>query len=624
MPHRLRPLLGLLLASALTQSFAAPANDSDAMLESVRQAYGGAHWNDVAALKIEGREDSDGLNGPWQFVVDLRTGQYISRMRNDAFGTATGIDAQGQWREDNTGMIHPLDSDEARLVATTESWLGRFGFLDPHTGVTYRRLPDAQDNGRTYQRVEATPDGGRTATLWIDASTHLLNRAVYATSFLVATQRYDDYRDVNGLKLPFRVASSRTNLAGNADGESVDTIDRYMLLDHTPASELKRPENKVRDVVMSHGAREATTPMTLEGGALLVDVSIDGRPPMPFILDTGGHAILTADAAKQMGYKTQGQGVSGGSGSGTMSTSYTKVGDTALGNAHVRDLTFEVLPYPFAFYERGDRAPIAGILGLEMFERFAITFDYDRHLLTLQPYDLGAEPPAMKGDAVPLRFTDDMPLAQARQDGHAGMFGIDTGNAGYNLTFPQWAERNGIAARYQAGLPVPTGGVGGLFVAHIAHAKSFELGTQSMDNVVAMLTRVDAGATGNPSEAGNIGQDILSRYNVHFDYRRQQMVLMLRAHPPAWHYAMAGFRAEKSKEHPDRFNVINVMPGSPAQEAGLKQGDAIVAANGKPASSLGFGQLRDMSNHLPEGTALKLTLADGRELVMTLRDWAPK
>jgi hypothetical protein len=623
MSHRVRPLLGLLLATALSQALAAPANDSSALLDSMRQAYGGPRWSEVAGLQATGKEDGDGLSGPWQSSVDLRNGQYISRMRNDVFGTAQGIDAQGQWREDLTGMVHPLDSDEARTVAATESWLGRFGFLDPHASVAYRRMPDAQDSGHTYQRIDATPAGGRTVALWIDPATHRLDRAVYVTSFLIATQHYADYRDVDGLQLPFRITSSRANLAGNSDGESVDTVEQYRLLSSAPAT-LQRPEGKVRDVTMANGARDAVTPMRVEGGILMVDVSINGRPPMPFILDTGGHAILTADAAKQMGFQTQGQGVSGGSGAGTMSTSYTKVHDTVLGNAHVRDLNFTVLPYPFDFYERGNGAPIAGILGLEMFERFAITFDYDHHLLRLQPYDLGAAPPAMKGDAVALRFTDDMPLVHANQDGHDGVFGIDTGNAGYVLTFPQWAERNGIAKHYQAGLPIPTGGVGGLFTAHVAHAKAFTLGTQTMDNVVAMLTLPDAGATGNPSEAGNIGQDILSRYNVHFDYRRQQMVLMPRTNPPAWHYGMAGFRADKSQEHPDRYTVSSVIPGSPAQEAGLKQGDAIVAANGKAASSLSFGKLRDLNSHLPEGTPLTLTLADGRVLKMEMKDMAPK
>jgi S1-C subfamily serine protease len=102
------------------------------------------------------------------------------------------------------------------------------------------------------------------------------------------------------------------------------------------------------------------------------------------------------------------------------------------------------------------------------------------------------------------------------------------------------------------------------------------------------------------------------------------MVLMPRDPVPVWHYGMAGFRAEKSQDHPDRFNVINVTPGSPAQQAGLKKGDAIMAANGKPAASMSFGTLRDLSMHLPDGTPLTLKLADGREVKMALRDIAPR
>ncbi|MCT7094614.1 hypothetical protein, partial [Salmonella enterica] len=87
---------------------------------------------------------------------------------------------------------------------------------------------------------------------------------VYATSFLVATERYGDYRNVDGLQLPFRVANSRANLAGNSDGEAVDTVEQYRLWSSVPAAALHRPDGKVRDVTMANGAREATTPMRVE------------------------------------------------------------------------------------------------------------------------------------------------------------------------------------------------------------------------------------------------------------------------------------------------------------------------------------------------------------------------
>lgn len=617
-------LASLLLTGLVSPAMATNANDADALLRELRQAYG-TYWKDASAWHAEGRLTSEGLTNDWQATVNLRNGFYITTAKNEIFATAEGVDAQDHWRQDMSGLSHPLDSDEAKITATNENWLRGFGFLRPTIPTHYRVLTDAKDGQRQYQRLEATPEGGRPITLWIDPKTHRLDRAAWQNSFLTVTRRYSDYRPVDGVLLPFHIHESQDTVIGTNVIESDTLVTSYDILGKDAVVDTQRPANNVRDVTMTRNALSATTPLRVEGGVVLVDVCINGHPPAPFILDTGGHAILTADAAKKLGLQTRGQGVIAGSGPGTMSSSYTMVGDTALGDAHVRDLPFSVMPFPYGFYERGEgNEPIAGILGLEIFLRFAVTFDYDRGELQLQPFDHGRAPPAVKGDALTFRFTDDMPLIVAQQDGHEGMFGIDTGNSGYVMTFPQWAERNGITAHYANGAPIPTGAVGGLFTAHLAHARDFVLGRQPLDNVVVMLTRPDAGGAGNPTEAGNIGQDVLSRFNLHFDYRRQQMVLMPRANAPAANYAMAGIRVLKKKEQPDRFQVIDVMPGSPAAQAGLKKGDAIVAANGKPALTIGSYDLRDISSRQPEGTPLTLKLADGRLLEMKMRDLAPK
>ena len=616
--------LPFLMAALLLPALAA-ADDADTLLRELRQAHGADALRRHAAIDAEGNHEADGLKGGWRQTVDLHSGHFAERMRNDLFAVAEGHDANGRWRQDNTGLVHDLNSPEARTVAISENWLRRFGFLDAGDGTRYRALAAADDDGHHYQRLEATPGKGRAVTLWIDPATRRLDHATWQSSFLLVTRRYDDYRAVDGATLPYRIVDKAATVTGGADSESMANITRYRWLDDGSAELLQRPDGKVRDVAMAAGARRTVVPMHLEGGFLLIDVRIDGKGPMPFILDTGGHAILTADAAKKLGFETRGAGVSTGSGPGSMSTAYTRVAHLGLGAADVRDLTFLVMPYPHEFYERGEgREPIAGILGLEIFERFAVTFDYDKGELVLQPYDHGDAPAAEPGERLPLMFTDDMPLVDADLDGRRGVFGIDTGNAGWTLLFPQWAERHGMLARYEKGAPAPTGGVGGLFTAHFAHARSMQLGRQQLDNVVAMLTRTDAGATGNPSEAGNIGQDVLSRFNVHFDYRRGEMVLQTRAQPEQRHYAMAGFRASKSAAQTDRYKVSWVLPGSPAAVAGLKAGDFILAVNGKPARALGLGELRAASMSLPEGTPLTLTLDDGKMLEMRLRDMAPR
>lgn len=612
----MRMLPALLLAS-LALSPASRAADVATTLTQLRTAHGANALATHASVSATGYETIDGLRGDWQSSVELHGHRYATRSRNHIFPSAEGMDTHGRWRVDMSGQVHPLDSDEARHVGVTEAWLRRMAFLDAKDDAHYQALPDADENGHRYARVEATPKDGKPIALWIDPTTHLLHRASWPASFLTITRRFSDYRAVDGVQLPFRLATTGATVSGGEDTLYTDAVVNYRW-DDANATAWQRPSGTVQDVSMVKGKRTATTPMTLEGGVLLVDASIDGHAPMPFILDTGGHAILTTDAALRLGLTTHGQGVSTGSGPGSMSTAYAMVQHLTLGDADIANQPFLVMPYGYAFYERGDdKPPIAGILGLEIFERFAVTFDHDAGVLRLEPFDHGDAPAAREGTRLPLQFTDDMPLVQATLDGKPGIFGIDTGNSGLLLLFPQWARKAGIIDRYAKGTPEPTGGVGGLFMAHVAKGQSLVLGNTPVSPVQFMLTQDNAGATGNPTEAANIGQDVLSRFNVHFDYRRGEMVLMPRTHPTERHYATLGILASKSENTPDRYRISYVMPGSPAANAGLKEGDTIVSVGGTPATKLGRGSLRDKLTKLPAGTAVSLTLGDGRE--MTLR-----
>lgn len=612
--------LGLFASVALAAPSAAPTPQI-ALLRALRQAHGGALWLQPQALIAEGKEAGEGMEGPWSEVVDLKTGHYTVRAQTPVYSTADGLDAKGRWHQDISGMVHAYDSQEAQAVNVTVSWLTRFGYLtSPEGSVQLVPLADVTEQGRRFQRLEVTPQGGRTVTLWIDAGTHRLDRAVWLSSFQMWTQRYADYRQVEGLWLPFRI----TTEAGTPENAAVDRVERYQVLARVPADRLQRPDGTVRDVTLAPGATRAVSPMKLEGGLLLVWASINGKPAMPFLLDTGGHAILTTAAAQKLGLKSVGKGVGFGSGPGSMSTAYTRVDHLRLGEADLGAQTFLVMPYPYSLCQRGTEEPLAGLLGLEIFERFAVTLDYDHGRATFEPFDHGAAPAAGEGRAIPLRFTDDMPLIEAKVEGQPGTFGVDTGNGAYTLVFPQWAERVGLAARYEKGLAVPTGGVGGTYTAHVLHAGSLELGGAKVTDPLVMLTRADAGATGNPSEAGNIGQDILSRFNVRFDYRRRAMYLSPRAHPPKPEYASAGFGASKDEGTPDRFTVTRVLEGSPAAKAGLKKGDFILEVNGTPAAKLGFGAMQDATGQKPEGTRVRLRLADGRTVEIAMRDLVPR
>lgn len=64
--------------------------------------------------------------------------------------------------------------------------------------------------------------------------------------------------------------------------------------------------------------------------------------------------------------------------------------------------------------------------------------------------------------------------------------------------------------------------------------------------------------------------------------------------------------------------VGRVAAGSPAEEAGLRRGDAIAAVNGKPVRS--FREVNGLAGEFKAGKAVALTLADGRALTLTPRE----
>ncbi len=497
-----------------------PACDTRAILRAARTAAGGDRWDTVGELSADGSVTALGLDGRALIRDDVVDGRNLHRFDIAAMGTMERVyDGRTMWVQDISGGVHPLDSTFARQDAVTAAYLARRGYFKPSDGVRLRCLGTHLQNGRRLQIVRVTPPGGRPADLGIDPSTHLLVSVAERRSITTSLTTYADYRQDKGLVLPFLISSG--TLFEPADG-FVMHVRTYRISASVKANDFVKPQPT--DVVrMLNGAHATTVPIVLDRQQLLVWASIDGHAPMPFILDTGGHAILTTGAAQKLGLRGYGAGVSGGSGAGTIATAYARVASMRIGDAELRNQHFLVINYPPSFYARGRRAPLAGILGLEIFERFAVRIDYGGRRLTLTPSSTFRY--NGKGARVPLTFEGDTPLAAGAVDGHSGTFGVDTGNSGMLILYGHWLARTSLRARYPHGIAAKGFGTGGSDSGYIRRIRTFSFGGRKFHNVAAMFTNMKSGAFSSFTEAGDLGYDVLSRFIPTFDYANQTLYL---------------------------------------------------------------------------------------------------
>lgn len=603
-----RLLMATYCISPAITSAAAPA-DASAVLASARIAAGQL---DRSGVRVEtGTETSSGLQGRWRKATDLVRGRTHTATDFGVFRTAEVWDGKTYWRQDQSGGVHPLNSSFALANHLTEAWLASFEYLSPKAGgAKLERLENEVLDGKNFTIIRATPEAGQTVDLWFDSGTHRLSRTIQIMPTYTKTVLYDDYRNIDGVM----VAAALTiddGVEADRDVFHVEHVSRAPA-DH----EFDRPQ-PTADFSIAGGKTQV--PIEFDGD-VIVEAKLNGQGPFAFILDTGGHDILTPEAAKVLGLKPFGAGASGGSGEGTVPIQYAQVEKMDIGGMTLRNQPFTVIALPVDTIERGARPPLAGILGLELFERFAVRLDYGKKLLSFQPLSgyqhLGA------GKAIPIFFTDDQPLFEGRIAGVPGAIALDTGNSGTLIVQGAWADANGLEPKMTSGFPSLGYGMGGASPSWSSRVDC-EIAGAHFQRVIARYAKDKKGTFSSRTEAGNMGNELFANFTLDFDYGRSQVWF----ETAPGHVMRVFDRAGMSffKQQADAFKITAVAAGTPAAEAGLRVDDDIVAINGTPASQLSGWDLRRAVRGSP-GSRLTLSLVRTGQAVsadLILRELLP-
>jgi hypothetical protein len=569
-----------------------------------------AAWASSPVVRSEGSVVEGGLTGKLDRLADPKTGRFIERRSYSVFSTATGYDGKSSWSQDVSGASHSLNAEFARRLSVTDQWVAIRGRCRPgHGGARLRFISSARERRTRLDHWRATPRGGAPIDLFFERSSGLLNRIIeqQTESHLVETFSHWQ-RLMNGAWLPFR------EQLDYPEDESLVTInlDRASLGRAEPKGVFDRPPTPADHAILS-ASRTTSIPYEDDGRTrVYVPVTINGRGPFIFELDSGGHLILTAETTRTLGLTPQGQLSSTGATAVTRA-GYVKLRELRIGDAVMRNQPAKVLPLPPWSSDRGSLPPRAGIIGLELFERFMVSIDPATKMVTLSD---PATATTHSGVPLTLRFAEDAPLVDGGYAGYAGDFMIDTGNAGGTIIEYEWAAPRGLTPRLKNGLRVDD---------DFYRCDAIRIGPVTLDReVIDYVGPTRSGSESTHAVAGIYGAPLLSRFSATYDYSRGKAWLEPLASVGPKSFNRSGLLL--SKEPGQYLKVDGTIQKSPGAAAGLTAGDLITALNGKDTAAMSRAETAQILSE-PAGEIIQLEVqgqtARPRHVALQLRDVLP-
>jgi len=587
----------LLMLCLLLPVAVAASDDASTLLAQAKAASGGTRWDAVTTLGTEGRLAAGGLEGRFTSRSDFAGQRSVTRYTLGPVEGADGDDGTHLWRQDPGGEIAVLDAPEARRRARTQAWLDARAYWYPERGrASYAEPLARREGGKRYRSVVATPEGGDPVTLWFAADSHLLVRTEQKQDAFTATSDSADPR-------------MRTEARVERYLPGVGVADADFAVPRMAAS------TRIAD-----GSGLTRIPFDLVNNHIYANGSIDGKPAR-FLVDTGGANLLTPASAARYGLESSGKLAGQGVGEQAVDLAFAHAREVRLGGAVLEHPTFYIM-------DLGDIADVEGdgfdgLVGYEMFRRFAVTIDYAKRELVLAEPEHFTPPPG--AHAIAFELAERIPIIRGRLDGREVRLSVDTGSRVSLSLHSPFVRANDLVARYAAAPEAVVGwGVGGASRGRPVRFGELELAGFVLPAVAGDLYTGDKGAFASPDVSGNLGGGVLRRFTVAFDYAGKRMYL---APNEAFGEADAFDRSGLwLMVDADGVRIADVAPRSAAQEAQLAIDDRIATIDGEPVAPRSLVAWRERLREAPAGTKLRLGLRRGGkniEVDLVLADRIP-
>ena len=156
-------------------------------------------------------------------------------------------------------------------------------------------------------------------------------------------------------------------------------------------------------------------------------------------------------------------------------------------------------------------------------------------------------------------------------------------------------------------------GAGGEVTGKLGRVAAFAIGPYTLTSPIAMFSEDKTGAFAATAIQGNVGQPILSRFKLFFDYAHNRVIFEpTAALAEPFDRAYSGLVIETEGADHKTFRITNILENSPASEAGLQKGDVITAVDARTSADLTLTQIFDLFEKV---ATYKLTIRRGEQTI---------
>lgn len=337
-------------------------------------------------------------------------------------------------------------------------------------------------------------------------------------------------------------------------------------------------------------AQLATIPFEIQdNGHIYLKVKVnDSNKALNFVFDTGAVVdLLDEKIAKELGITAnRQQSIQGTSGSQSyqIATNQSLVLPENI-KIHSPSLVFSDFT---RFHELTDEG-FHGIIGYSLLRKYITQISYQKNQLIL--YRDIDDIDISKYKAIPFRFSSGISIPQfdisiqlKNGESFTGRILFDSGAGTELIVNTPFKNKNGLNKKAEKSISFSREGLGKSSMSDEIAISSLTIGGFTFENLTVELSNTKNGVNSYGEYLGILGAQVIKRFDVVLDYNSKTLYLKPnRFYQDPFDFPTSGIQLKKKE---GIVFINDIVKGSPAYKAGLRQGDRVLKINNSTSNKI--------------------------------------